>query len=74
MIIGRAIELLRLADLPVKIEYEDGFICQFSVVAVEVNDVVVVQLGTKHTDCLAKEVCLPSAAPSNSCSPRSGCC
>jgi hypothetical protein len=73
-IIGRAIEPLRLADLPVEIEYEDGFISQFPVVAVEVNTVVVVRLGTKHTDCLAKEVCLPSAAPSNICSPGSGCC
>jgi hypothetical protein len=73
-IVGRAIEPLRLVDLPVEIEYEDGFISQFPVVAVEVNDVVVVRLGTKHTDCLAKEVCLPSAAPSNSCGPGSGCC
>jgi hypothetical protein len=73
-IIDRALGPLGLASLPVEIEYEDGFISQFPVVAVEVYAVVVVRLGTKHTDCLAKEVCLPSAAPSNSCSPGSGCC
>ena len=73
-IIGRALEPLRLADLPVEIEYEDGFISQFPVVAVEVNDVVVVRLGTKHTDCLAKEVWLPPSASATSCSPGSGCC
>jgi hypothetical protein len=74
-IIGRALELLRLADLPVEIEYEDGFISQFPVIAVEVNDVVVVQLGTKHTDCLAKEVCLPApGATEGCCTPESGCC
>ena len=73
-IIDRALEPLRLADLPVEIEYEDGFISQFPVVAVEVNDVVAVRLGTKHTDCLAKEVCLPPSASATSCSPGSGCC
>jgi hypothetical protein len=73
-IIDRALGPLGLANLPVEIEYEDGFISQFPVVAVNAGDVVVVQLGTKHTDCLAKEVCLPSAAPSTACSPGSGCC
>ena len=73
-IIDRALGPLGLASLPVEIEYEDGFISQFPVVAVSAGDVVVVQLGTKHTDCLAKEVCLPSAAPSTACSPGSGCC
>jgi hypothetical protein len=73
-IIDRALEPLRLGELPVEIEYEDGFISQFPVVAVNAGDVVVVQLGTKHTDCLAKEVCLPITAPSTSCSSGSGCC
>jgi len=73
-IIGRALEPLRLADLPVEIEYEDGFISQFPVIAADGSDAFIVHLGTKHTDCLAKDACLPSAAPSTSCSAGSGCC
>ena len=73
-IIDRALEPLRLGDLPVEIEYEDGFISQFPVVAVDDSDAVIIHLGTKHTDCLAKDVCLPPAASATSCSPGSGCC
>jgi len=65
----------KLAGLPVEIEYEDGFISQFPVVSIGAGDAVDVHLGTKHTDCLAKDVCLPSATPtSERCSPGSGCC
>ena len=58
-------------DVPVELEYEACNVIQFTVVAVtqEANRLVV-QLGGKHTDCLAKEICLPS-------SPRAaagGCC
>jgi hypothetical protein len=61
--------------LPVEIEYEDGVISQFPVTSVGDGAAVTVHLGTKHTDCLAKEVCLPSAAPSTDCcAPGSGCC
>ena len=74
-IIDRALGPLGLANLPVEIEYEDGYISQFPVVAVNASDVVVVQLGTKHTDCLAKEVCLPApGATEGCCTPESGCC
>jgi hypothetical protein len=27
----------------------------------------VIQLGSKHTDCLAKELCLPSAKSGDTC-------
>jgi hypothetical protein len=74
VIIDRALEPLRLGDLPVEIEYEDGFISQFPVIAVDGSDAVIIHLGTKHTDCLAKDVCLPPAASATSCSPGSGCC
>jgi len=74
-IIGRALEPLGLGSLPVEIEYEDGVISQFPVVSVGAGESVTVHLGTKHTDCLAKEVCLPSAASSpECCTPGSGCC
>ena len=74
-IIGRALEPLRLADLPVEVEYEDGRISQFPVVSVSAGDAVVLHLGTKHTDCLAKEICLPApGATEGCCTPESGCC
>jgi len=74
-IIRRALGPLRLADLPVEVEYEDGYVSQFPVTAVETGDSVLIRLGTKHTDCLAKDVCLPPAAVSDSCcAPGSGCC
>ena len=74
-IIDRALDLLGLASLPVELEYEDGFVSQFPVVSVGDGDVVTVHLGTKHTDCLAKEVCLPPAqSTADRCAPGSGCC
>ena len=74
-IIGRALHPLGLGDLPVEIEYEDGLISQFPVVSVAAGEAVTVHLGTKHTDCLAKEVCLPPALlPPEHCAPGSGCC
>ncbi len=74
-IIRRALDPLRLADLSVEVEYEDGYVSQFPVMTVETSDVVLVRLGTKHTDCLAKDVCLPPAASGDSCcAPGSGCC
>ncbi len=74
-IIRRALEPLGLSGLQVEIEYEDGYVSQFPVVSLETGDVVLVRLGTKHTDCLAKEVCLPPAAVGDSCGdPGSGCC
>ena len=74
-IIGRALEPLGLAALPVEVEYEDGLISQFPVVSVSAGDAVVLHLGTKHTDCLAKEICLPvPGAAEGSCKPDSGCC
>jgi len=74
-IIGRALEPLGLAALPVEVECEDGLISQFPVVSVSAGDAVVLHLGTKHTDCLAKEICLPvPGAAEGCCKPDSGCC
>ena len=73
---AKLVSPLALASLPVEIEYEDGVISQFPVVSVGAGDMVTVHLGTKHTDCLAKEVCLPPAAGSAAecCAPGSNCC
>ena len=74
-IISRALEPLGLAALPVEIEFEDGLISQFPLVSVSAGDAVVLHLGAKHTDCLAKEICLPvPGAAEGCCTPGSGCC
>ncbi len=63
-------------DLDVEIEYEDTAISQYRVVSCAVTDsTVVLRLEAKHTDCLAKESCLPSlpmAEGAACCAP--GCC
>ena len=48
-------------DLDVEIEYEDCIISQFPVLTAEAaGSALVFRLGSKHTDCLAKELCLPA--------------
>lgn len=76
---GKLAEVLDIAapifngdDLELEVEYEDGFISQFPVTGANASDeVLYIQLGTKHTDCLAKEVCV--AEPSGCCG-GGGCC
>jgi hypothetical protein len=75
-------------DLDIEIEYEETVISQYPVASFTVtDDAVVLNLTSKHTDCLAKETCcpmpssrpkvdIPVAAPGASscgCGP-SGCC
>ena len=77
-ILDRAAAILRSDDLPVEIEYEDFLVSQFPVAAAEAADgALVFALVTKHTDCLAKELCLPQPADASTggcgCGP-SGCC
>ena len=63
-------------DLDVEIEYEDCTISQFPVLdATADGQVLVFHLGWKHTDCLAKDVCLPQAAGAGAggCN-APGCC
>lgn len=44
--------------LPVEVEYEDGLISQFPLEGVtQAAGRVVLQLGSKHTNCLAREAC-----------------
>ena len=44
--------------LPVEVEYEDGLISQFPLEGVtDEAGQIVLELGSKHTDCLARESC-----------------
>ena len=61
-------------DLPVELEYEACNVVQLRVVAVErTAESLIVRLARKHTDCLAKEQCIPGTA-TDTCKPGSGCC
>jgi hypothetical protein len=76
-IIDRAAPIIGNEDLDVELEYEDGLISQFPVESGTIAETTIVFiLGSKHTDCLAKEICLPpSLQPaSDSCCSGSGCC
>lgn len=78
--IAAAAPILRDEDLPVELEYEACNVVQLRVVAVERGaGVLTVRLAKKHTDCLAKELCVPpsaaaSGAGAGACKPGSGCC
>jgi hypothetical protein len=78
-ILEKAQPILPSADLPVEIEYEDGAISQYPLESVEkLGDALVLRLASKHTDCLAKDLCgVPAGeagddAESGCCGP--GCC
>lgn len=80
-VINRAAQIIGGDDLPVEIEYEDGLISQFPVETIaESGGALLFHLGTKHTDCLAKELCLPPAKEEtaqeegSSCCSGTGCC
>ncbi len=55
-------------DLPVELEYETCNVVQLVVASVkQESDRLVLQLGSKHTDCLAKELCVPAAGSAKCC-------
>ena len=59
-------------DLSVELEYEACNVIQFAVTGVVAEATrIVVQLGSKHTDCLAKELCVPSSKAAGA---GTGCC
>ena len=61
-------------DLDVEIEYEDCAISQFPVLAASADGpTLLFRLGSKHTDCLAKDTCLPEKSGDAGCS-GAGCC
>jgi len=74
-ILEKARSFLPDDSLPVEIEYEDQVISQYVIESGERRGhSVVLRLGLKHTDCLAREVCgLPAASAQPCCGP-SGCC
>ena len=70
LLAGKMADVLALAkdvlpageDLDIEVEYEDAAISQYPVASYTVtDDAVVLNLTTKHTDCLAKDICLPKA-------------
>jgi hypothetical protein len=78
-VLSRAAHFLPSGDLELEIEYEDATISQYPVAGADVSDeFVTLQLTTKHTECLAPELCIAPSntltmATSNACGP-SGCC
>jgi len=74
-ILTKAASFLPGDDLPVEIEYEDTVISQYPIACAEVQgDALVLQLTTKHTDCLAKELCGVPTEEEAGCCASSGCC
>ena len=72
-ILDMAGDLLPDGEIPVEVEFEAPTISQFPVTNVEVaGDTLRFQLGTKHTDCLAKDACGLEAE--SCCAPATGCC
>jgi hypothetical protein len=62
-IIQLGLPLLQSTDLPVEVEYESGVVSQFPLGQIEVTPAgLLLNLGTKHTDCLAKDRCGVGAA------------
>ncbi len=66
-----AAPILRGEDLPVELEYEACNVVQLVVAEIRREaDHFVIQLASKHTDCLAKELCLPNGSGTSG----GGCC
>jgi len=60
--------VLRGEDLPVELEYETCNVVQLRLAEVRAEPSrIVLQLGSKHTDCLAKELCLPAGSGEGRC-------
>jgi len=78
-IIQKGTDLFETTDIPLEVEYDNGVISQYSVQDVAVTDSgIVLQLGTKHTACLAPDRCgvdltLLEQNPATSCC-APGCC
>ncbi|MEI8108897.1 MAG: DUF6428 family protein [Verrucomicrobiota bacterium] len=78
-IIRLATPILGANPLPVELEYEDCSISQFPIVSAHISpEGVLFLLSSKHTDCLAKELCgIPTPTSENqpnTCNSSSGCC
>lgn len=72
-ILDKASAIVPSDFLELEIEYEDETISQYPVADAVVSEAAVtLQLTTKHTDCLAKELCIVPA--DGDCAPGAGCC
>jgi len=68
---AHAVPILGGEDLPAELEYESCNVVQLKVVSAGAESgALVIRLGKKHTDCLAKELCVPSARGTAT----AGCC
>lgn len=69
-ILARGAELVGSTALPLEVEYDFPLLTVFPVLGsvVEGRERIFL-LGAKRADCLAPEICVPSA-----CKPGSGCC
>ncbi|HEY1170565.1 MAG TPA: DUF6428 family protein [Verrucomicrobiae bacterium] len=60
-VLDKAASVMGADDLSVDFEYEAPFIAQFPISSIATDEnALLVQLGIRHTDCLAKEYCTPS--------------
>ncbi len=72
-ILTKAVSIVPHDFLDLEVEYEDEIISQYPVDdALVTEEAVTLVLTTKHTDCLAKELCIVPAGAG--CAPGSGCC
>jgi len=64
-VLDKAATVLGAEDLVIDFEYEAPFIAQFPVTSIEPEgNSLIVQLGIRNTDCLAKDICVPPAKSS----------
>lgn len=67
-VLNIATPLFQGDDLDVEIEYEDCSISQYPVLeAGAVGEALLFHLGSKHTRCLAMDICLPQGAAPGLC-------
>ena len=79
---GKMLNILKVSQsivpddsLDIEIEYEEDVVSQYPVTeAIVTNDAVTLVLSLKHTDCLAKELCLPKSTDDSGCCGGGGCC
>lgn len=73
-IIHKGMELFDTTAIPLEVEYDNGVISQYPVQEARVSPSgIVLQLGTKHTACLAPDRCGVTLDVLSSCS-KPGCC
>ena len=75
-VLGKADVVLQIDELDIEVEYEHGLLSQFPIIRAEAREGALnFYLGTKHTDCLAKEICMPAQEEEEACcSTASRCC